>query len=50
MLIVLSQAEILTALRQLGEQLSATELQFLEKHNNISDAFRSVEFVEVKDE
>lgn len=38
------------ALRQLGEQLSSTELQFLEKHNDVSNAFRSVDFVEVKDE
>lgn len=44
------QAEILTALRQLGEQLTANELQFLEKHNDISNAFQNVEFVEVKDE
>lgn len=44
------QVEILTALRQLGEQLSLSELQFLEKHSEASDAFRNVEFVEVKDE
>ncbi|KAF2880181.1 hypothetical protein ILUMI_25982 [Ignelater luminosus] len=44
------KAEILTALRQLGEQLTANELQFLEKHNDISNAFQNVEFVEVKDE
>ncbi|EFA03820.1 protein LZIC [Tribolium castaneum] len=44
------KAEILTALRQLGEQLSMEELQFLEKHNNIANAFQNVEFVEVTDE
>lgn len=43
------KAEILTALRQLGEQLTTDELQFLEKHNDISNAFKSVEFVELKD-
>lgn len=42
------KAEILTALRQLGEQLTPIELQFLEKHNDISNAFKNVEFVEVK--
>lgn len=45
----LLQVEILTALRQLGEQLSLAELQFLEKHE-VSNAFRNVEFVEVEDE
>ncbi|XP_018568902.1 protein LZIC-like [Anoplophora glabripennis] len=44
------KAEILTALRQLNQQLSREELQFLEKHNDISKAFKNVEFVEVKDE
>ncbi|KAF5303055.1 hypothetical protein FQR65_LT08384 [Abscondita terminalis] len=43
------KAEVLTALRQLGEQLTTNELQFLEKHNDISNAFKNVEFVEVKD-
>ncbi|KAJ3654667.1 hypothetical protein Zmor_013841 [Zophobas morio] len=44
------KAEILTALRQLGEQLSREELQFLESHNNIANAFKNVEFEEVTDE
>lgn len=44
------KAEILMALRQLGEQLTAQELQFLERHNDISKAFQNVEFVEVTDE
>lgn len=43
------KAEILTALRQLGEQLTTDELQFLEKHNNISNSFKNVEFVEVNE-
>ncbi|KAJ8939186.1 hypothetical protein NQ318_017083 [Aromia moschata] len=43
------KAEILTALRQLKEQLTREELQFLEKHNDISNAFKNVEFVEVND-
>lgn len=43
------KAEILTALRQLGEQLTAEDLQFLEKHNDISNAFKNIEFVEVQD-
>lgn len=44
------KAEILTALRQLGEQLSREELQFLEQHNSIANAFKNVEFIEVTDE
>ncbi|KAJ8965701.1 hypothetical protein NQ314_003951 [Rhamnusium bicolor] len=44
------KAEILTALRQLNEQLTREELQFLEKHNDISNAFKNVEFVAVKDD
>jgi hypothetical protein len=44
------KAEILTALRQLGEQLSREELQFLESHNSVANAFKNVEFVEVTDE
>lgn len=44
------QAEILIALRQLGEQLTPAELQYLEKHNHISKQFKDVEFVEVEDE
>ncbi|XP_031344331.1 protein LZIC-like isoform X1 [Photinus pyralis] len=43
------KAEILVALRQLGEQLTTDELQFLERHNNVSNAFKNVEFVEVND-
>ncbi|XP_017771084.1 PREDICTED: protein LZIC-like [Nicrophorus vespilloides] len=43
------KGEILIALRQLGEQLSTEELQFLEKHNDISTAFKNVEFIEVKE-
>ena len=43
------KAEILTALRHLGEQLTTDELQFLESHNDISNAFKNVEFVEVID-
>jgi hypothetical protein len=37
-------------LRQLGEQLSREELQFLESHNSVANAFKNVEFVEVTDE
>lgn len=44
------KAEILTALRQLGEQLAANELQFLESYNDVSNAFKNVEFVEIKNE
>lgn len=44
------KAEILLALRQLGEQLTAVELQFLEKHNHVSNAFKNMEFVEVNDD
>ncbi|RZB38770.1 LZIC [Asbolus verrucosus] len=44
------KAEILTALRQLGEQLSIDELKFLEKHNDVSNAFKDIELVEVNDE
>ncbi|KAG5882339.1 hypothetical protein JTB14_037624 [Gonioctena quinquepunctata] len=44
------KAEILTALRQLDEQLTTEELKFLEHHNDISNAFRNVAFIEVKDE
>lgn len=40
----------MVALRQLGEQLSAAELQFLERHNDISSIFKNVEFVEVKED
>lgn len=44
------KAEILTALRQLNEQLTREELQFLEKHNDISNTFKNVEFIEVEDQ
>ncbi|CAH1183098.1 unnamed protein product [Phaedon cochleariae] len=44
------KAEILTALRQLKEQLTTEELKFLEKHNDISNAFKNVDFVEVNDD
>lgn len=47
---ILFQAEILTALRQLGEQLTVEDLQFLEKHNNIANAFKNIEFIEVEDQ
>ncbi|KAK9739792.1 Beta-catenin-interacting protein ICAT [Popillia japonica] len=43
------KAEILIALRQLGEQLTTSDLQFLEKHNDISNAFKDIEFEAVKD-
>ncbi|CAH0558221.1 unnamed protein product [Brassicogethes aeneus] len=43
------RAEILTALRQLNEQLSTEELQFLEKHNDVSNTFKNIEFEVVKD-
>lgn len=42
--------EILTALRQLGEQLSQVELQFLEQNRETLQAFNNIEFVQVKDE
>ncbi|KAF5287744.1 hypothetical protein FQA39_LY15764 [Lamprigera yunnana] len=42
------KSEILTALRQLGEQLAKEELQFLEKCN-LFNAFKNVEFVEIQD-
>jgi len=41
------KAEILTALRQLGEQLSSVELQLLQKHNDLSNVFKNMDFVEV---
>nr|XP_023015479.1 protein LZIC-like [Leptinotarsa decemlineata] len=44
------KAEILMALRQLGEQLTTEELKFLESHNDISNAFKNVAFVEVDDD
>ncbi|XP_018318886.1 protein LZIC-like [Agrilus planipennis] len=45
------KAEILIALRQLGEQLSSADLQFLEKHN-ISNTFKNVELerIEMEDD
>lgn len=43
------QAEILTALRQLNEQLSTEELQFLENHNDVSNAFKNIEFESVNE-
>ncbi|XP_022920535.2 protein LZIC-like [Onthophagus taurus] len=42
------KAEILTALKQLGEQLSPGELQFLEKYSEIMNALKDIEFVEVE--
>lgn len=44
------QMEILTALRQLGEQLSQVELQFLEQNRETLQAFNNIEFVQVKDD
>ncbi|XP_019864937.1 protein LZIC-like [Aethina tumida] len=43
------KAEILTALRQLNEQLSTEELQFLENHNDVSNAFKNIEFESVNE-
>nr|XP_022920535.1 protein LZIC-like [Onthophagus taurus] len=42
------KAEMLTALKQLGEQLSPGELQFLEKYSEIMNALKDIEFVEVE--
>lgn len=42
--------EILTALRQLGEQLTPVELQFLEKNQENFQAFKNIEFVQVKED
>ncbi|GLV37840.1 hypothetical protein CBL_06458 [Carabus blaptoides fortunei] len=42
--------EILTALRQLGEQLSQAELQFLEQNRETLQGFNNIEFVLVKDD
>ncbi|XP_056632321.1 protein LZIC-like [Diorhabda sublineata] len=44
------KAEILTALRQLNEQLTTEELRFLEKHNHITKAFLEFNFVEMPDD
>ncbi|KAL3283565.1 hypothetical protein HHI36_006704 [Cryptolaemus montrouzieri] len=44
------KAEILTALRHLGEQLSREDLQFLEKHNDIANAFKNIQFIEVQED
>ncbi|KAF7270037.1 hypothetical protein GWI33_016945 [Rhynchophorus ferrugineus] len=41
------KVEILTALRQLNEQLTREELQFLERHIGIIKDFQNVEFLEV---
>lgn len=42
--------EILIALRQLGEQLSPSELQFIEKNRANNEAFKNIEFVQVTEE
>lgn len=42
--------EILIALRQLGEQLSPSELQFIEKNRTNNEAFKNIEFVQVTEE
>ncbi|KAK9888565.1 hypothetical protein WA026_000809 [Henosepilachna vigintioctopunctata] len=44
------KAEVLSALRHLGEKLSSEELQFLESHNDVANAFKNIEFVEVHDD
>ncbi|CAH1236762.1 unnamed protein product [Diabrotica balteata] len=44
------KAEILTALRQLNEQLTTEELRFLEQHNHIAKAFLDFNFIEVPDD
>lgn len=46
----LYKAEILTALKQLGEKMNREELGFLEEHNDISNVFKKMDFVAVKDE
>ncbi|XP_030751130.1 protein LZIC-like [Sitophilus oryzae] len=43
------KVEILTALRQLNEQLSSEELQFLQKHMGNTNEFKNIEFLELKD-
>ncbi|XP_066251138.1 protein LZIC-like [Euwallacea similis] len=44
------KCEILVALRQLNEQLSREELQFLDQHTNKLSAFKTMEFLELKNE
>lgn len=43
------QVEILIAIRELKGDLTPTELQFLEKHNKTTFAFKNTEFIEVKE-
>ncbi|ENN76303.1 protein LZIC isoform X2 [Dendroctonus ponderosae] len=44
------KGEILTALRQLNEQLTRDELQFLEQHSQQFAAFKNVEFLELNEQ
>ncbi|CAG9768285.1 unnamed protein product [Ceutorhynchus assimilis] len=44
------KVEILIALRQLNEQLTSEELQFLEKHNSEFGSLKNIEFLELKDD
>ncbi|XP_050307060.1 protein LZIC-like [Anthonomus grandis grandis] len=44
------KGEILLALRQLNEQLSRDELQFLEKSRHEFGDFKNIEFLEIKDD
>ncbi|KAK5645720.1 hypothetical protein RI129_004184 [Pyrocoelia pectoralis] len=50
---IIAQNLKLAKLNQKGydqqKQLTTDELQFLEKHNNVSNTFKNVEFVEVND-